>query len=218
MNDQAVVQTSEKMGGIHGNFDLLKVLLAYIIIVRHIAQAFLPSDSIFTALICGGISTAGVPIYFILSGYLFFSRPFSMMRLRHQLLRIFKLYLAWTVIYAPIVILSDIRNHVSLLDGVCTFVLDFIYSGSCFHLWYLPALIFALAFVSLLRNIKMRYAVILVTGLFISGLLFETYRFLVPPLFGMIEAYTKVFLTTKNGLFFGGGVCLHRIYPFAERL
>ncbi len=177
--------------------------MAYLVILRHFAQSFLSADNVFSALICNGISTVAVPIYFIISGYLFFSKPFSTQRLKHQLLRILKLYLAWTVVYIPIIVLKDVLDKVPPFIGVMKFIQDFIFSGSFFHLWFLPSLMVALVLVSLLRNLKISYAVTIVSGLFIIGLLYESYRFLVPQFEVVFEIYRKIFMTTRNGLFFG---------------
>ena len=154
-------------------------------------------------LICNGISTVAVPIFFIISGYLFFSKPFSMQRLKHQLLRILKLYLAWTAVYIPIIVLGDVLDNVSPIAGAMKFIQNFIFSGSYFHLWFLPSLMIALVIVSFIHKFKTQYAAVIAVGLFILGLLYESYRFLVPQLEGAFEIYGKIFLTTRNGLFFG---------------
>ncbi len=144
-----------------------------------------------------------VPVYFIISGYLFFSKPFSMQRLKHQLLRLLKLYLAWTVVYIPIIVLKDVLDNVPPFTGAMDFIHNFIFSGSYFHLWFLPSLIFALGIVSFIHKFKTQSVAVIAVGLFILGLLYESYRFLVPQFEGVFEIYGKIFLTTRNGLFFG---------------
>ena len=149
----------------------------------------------------------------MVSGYLFFSKPFAIQRLKHQLLRILKLYIVWTIVYLPIVILKNFTDNKSISDGICEFVQNFCFSGSYFHLWYLPALMFALAFVSLIFKLKKRYAVIISSALFIIGLLFGEYNFLFPQLKDFADAYGSVFLSSRNGLFFGTiYVCLGGIF------
>lgn len=163
-------------------------------------QSVMSAGILYSAMI--GLSTIAVPIYFIISGYLFFSKPFSVQRLKHQLLRILKLYLVWTVVYVPLVIRQRVLDGTSLFRGILAFVQAFIFSGSYFHLWFLPSLMFTLVFVSLIRNIKKCYAAIIVATLFIIGLN-ESYRFIFPQFTDISEIYEKVFLTTRNGLFFG---------------
>lgn len=185
-------------------------------IIRHFTQSFLPAETEYSALICNSLSTPAVSTYFIISGYLFFSKPFSEQRLKHQLLRLIKLYLAWTVVYFPIIVLKNIMDNTGILDSIKTFILDFVFSGSYFHLWYLPALMFALAFVSLMRKMKMWHAAVLSVALYIMGLLGESYRFLVPQLSEVFEIYSKLFLTTRNGLFFGT-IYVFLGYVFSQR-
>lgn len=149
----------------------------------------------------------------MVSGYLFFSKPFAIQRLKRQLLRILRLYLVWTVVYLPLVVLKDYMDKKPLFDGFSEFVQNFFFSGSYFHLWYLSALMFALAFVSLIFKLKKRYAVIISSALFIIGLLFGEYNFLFPQLKDFADAYRSVFLTSRNGLFFGViYVCLGGIF------
>lgn len=189
--------------------------MAYIVILRHSSQTFLPDDSICGALICNGISTIAVPLYFIISGYLFFSKNFTVNRLKHQLLRIMRLYMAWTVIYLPIIILKEIMNKTPPITAILTFIQNFIFSGSYYHLWFLPALMFAITFVSLLCSIKKRYALMIVSGLFIVGYLYEFYRFLIPKFTDVCKLYERVFLTSRNGLFFGS-IYVYLGYSFSQ--
>lgn len=170
-------------------------------ILRHFIDFFLLSDSNCFVLICEIISTAAIPIFFVLSGYLFFLKPFTAQRLKNQLLRVLKLYLAWKVVYLPISLLSNVQNRLTLLEGVWAFIRDLIFPDS--HLWYLTALMLALVIVSLIRNMKLRYSAVLSVGLFIAGLLLDTYKFSVPQLSRGIELYLSVFHTARNGLFFG---------------
>ena len=119
------------------------------------------------------------------------------------MLRILKLYLAWTAVYIPIIVLGDVLDNVSPIAGAMKFIQNFIFSGSYFHLWFLPSLMIALVIVSFIHKFKTQYAAVIAVGLFILGLLYESYRFLVPQLEGAFEIYGKIFLTTRNGLFFG---------------
>lgn len=105
--------------------------------------------------------------------------------------------------YLPIVIIQGIKEGTEPIMGVLMFIQNFIFSGSYYHLWFLPSLIFACSYVSLIRNMKKIYAVLILSGLFIIGLLFEAYRFLVPQCKDLFDIYGKIFITTRNGLFFG---------------
>lgn len=202
MKNRAVIQPTEKLTEeIHGSFDLLKFILAYVVILRHFISFFLGSKSTYSVLICEVVSRSAVPIYFMLSGYFFFLKPFSMQRLKHQLLRILRLYFAWGIIYFPVILLGNIKKNEPLFEAICSFIRYFVFPGS--HLWYLIALVFALIFVSMIHNMNIWYAAMISTGMFIVGLLFDTYGFLVPQLSGVIEIYSKVFLTTRSGLLFG---------------
>ena len=89
------------------------------------------------------------------------------------------------------------------------FVLLFV--GETGHLWYMRELVIAVCFLCLLltRRVSLQKMAILASILYLIGLLGDPYFGLVKPLrswevidYGM-EAYYKIFKTTRNGLFMG---------------
>lgn len=83
-------------------------------------------------------------------------------------------------------------------------VFSFLYSGSFYHLWYFPALLFSLLFVRIGIN-KLGYSCTfsICCGLFIVGSL-ETYSAYISnyTVVSILHKYLDLFLTTRNGLFF----------------
>lgn len=78
-----------------------------------------------------------------------------------------------------------------------------VFSGTAEYLWYLPGLIVSLCIVFLLEKYKYAHGFLIVGGLFIVGLLMDTYSFTALPFSTIIGMYKSVFLTSRNGVFFG---------------
>lgn len=187
-----------RAGG-YGGLDLLKLVLSYLIVMRHFMQLFLPNDSMLRIAITNGLSTVATPVFFMISGFLLFGKDYSGMRLKRQISRVLILYFVWSVIYAPFAVRQMLLGELT----ISKYMQEAVFGGTAMQLWYLPSLVFALLVVSLLR--KMRY----VTGfciagvLFVIGLLFDAYDFLIPKTFDLVMRYRAVFLTSRNGVFFG---------------
>ena len=108
--------------------------------------------------------------------------------LRH-VKRVGKLFLVWLLIYSPMIYMTltdDPRPLARLL-----------FQTPC-YLWYLGALLLAGIPFCLIRNRKLLWG--LSAGLYLFGTLFSgSWSWLT----GGFPAYTDLFLTTRNGLFFG---------------
>ena len=96
------------------------------------------------------ISTVGVTTFFIISGFLFFQKAVNEERLKKQIFRILKLYGVWIIAYFPINMYSYWKEEMSISQMVLDFIKKTIFSGSYYHLWYLPSLIIALYIVYVL--------------------------------------------------------------------
>lgn len=92
---------SIKIAGGYGSLDLLKLVLSYLVVTRHFMQHFLPDDSMLRIAITNGLSTVATAVFFIISGFLFFGKEFSVRRLKRQVARVLTLYFVWSVIYFP---------------------------------------------------------------------------------------------------------------------
>lgn len=171
------------------------------ILLRHCVQALFENSSLFMR-IMNIISPVGVPLFFAVSGFLFFQKKRDSEDLRKYVWRVLRLYLVWSVIYFPIVLLSYYKRNMLNVTGIVDYLQQFIFSGSYYHLWYLPSLITAIVLIYFISNrIDNKKLFVISVVLFIVGTLVGTYSHL-SPLFSW-SAYRKIFLTTRNGLFFG---------------
>lgn len=136
------------------------------------------------------IARLGVPFFFAAAG-MFLSRSAEKnggaAALKKYALKIGRMLLIWLLIYLPILLLRQ--------EGVKLQELLF---KTPAYLWYLTALLAAAVPFCLVRNRKALLWVSL--ALYAFGTLFgETYRWLI----GGFPAYEAIFLTTRNGIFFG---------------
>ena len=174
--------------------DILKFLLSYLICTRHFLQAVSSPDSILYLLITNIFSTLGVPLFFIISGFIFFSN--KNLDIKKYSLRICMLYLLWSIVYLPLNLFFRIPFF--------TLCQNFFFSGFYYHLWFLPSVIFAVFFIYLLRNISVKYLFIFTFFLFLLALFSDSYSYISPFWLNKFYGYyNNIFVTTRNGLFLG---------------
>lgn len=86
----------------YAGLDILKWILAIIIVIRHCGQNSvikMPIDGKFFFGFVSVLSPMGVPIFFMITGFLLFRKNLNWHIVRKQLLRIGLLYGVWSVIY-----------------------------------------------------------------------------------------------------------------------
>lgn len=113
-----------------------------------------------------GIMTRfAVPFFFVTTGYFFYNGQYDVEKLKHSLSRLIILYVIWSLIYLPFN--WPLRNPIQsvFITGI---------SG---HLWYLPAVIFALIgtfFLNKYLGINLTLSVAYV--FLVLGTMFSTYE------------------------------------------
>lgn len=182
--------------------DLIKYLLAILVIIRHCGQAYWSYDSLFVKIFTCSVSPVAVPLFFAISGFLLFRRTVSASVLKKQLFRIIKLYLLWSLVFSPIIVREAIRSK-SIALWLLGFIKESLFGGAFYHLWFLPSLAVALFLTYILaKKIKYnRYLLLIGFILYVIGTIVDTYHFFPP--YTDWKLYKEVFLTTRNGIFFG---------------
>ncbi len=150
-----------------------------------------------------------MPTFFIISGFLvkYNEKDASNKAAIHQIKRIMKLYMVWSAIYLPLWIIPN-RGE-SLSNFVIKYLQQFLFSGSYWHLWYLPSLVFAIAFFQVGRRLfKNNPWLILGVSLlcYLIGVAGDSYSEIFSRVAFFDEAitfYRTIFITTRNGLFYG---------------
>lgn len=188
----------------YANLDYLKLVLAYLVVLRHCGQAFFPDFSAYRVVVTNSISPIAVPCFFVISGFLFFRKSTTLKSLYRQALRVTRLYAVWSLIYLPLRVFLAYKTRGLNWGFIPSFIQDAVFGGTYYHLWYLPSLVVALVIVYLLRRANKKGVVFgILTVLFSTALLTDTYINLVPGLNRYYQLYQAIFVTSRNGLFVG---------------
>ncbi len=199
--------------------DIAKFVCAILVISIHISP-FGPDNNYILTLLNFGVqhclARIAVPLFFVASGFFLYRKTsleeFSFKPTKAYIIKIFKLYLIWTIIYFPLKYGSIIEDKKGVAHGILIYIRNFIFKGSYTQLWYCPALIFSVSIVSymLLKKIKIKWILIVSGFFYFIGLLTQSWNGIVKPLKDVIPQLWEVFgiikgviVTTRNGLFFG---------------
>ena len=200
-------ELGETNRGGYGHLDELKIVLAYLVVIRHFAQG-LPPDSLGFILFVNVISPVAVPMFFMISGFLAQKgsekEQISFDRIKRQCFRLFKLYIAWSIVFLPLNVLHMIRSDMGVGRAIMWYAQQFFFGGTWFHLWFLPSLIIGLLFVWLLRQMfDINTVLVISVLLFLFGLLDDSWRGICPNWVAIFwDKYNQIFITTRNGIFF----------------
>ncbi|WP_345943267.1 acyltransferase family protein [Enterococcus sp. S109_ASV_20] len=142
--------------------------------------------------------------FFIISSFLLCSGEVTSAKLSKQIYRVLKIYIIWSILYIPLVLKNWVQSDFSWKTDVLLYIRDFLFIGSYYHLWFLPALAFALWLVRKSQVSKIKF----LSGLLLCvvGLAFESYWFILSgndSIEYIRYCYKSVFVTTRNGLFIG---------------
>lgn len=194
--------------------DIMKFISALLVIAIHCApfiEVNEPLNFVFVQI----VARLAVPFFFITSGFLFFCKidpkagwreKQNLHQLKQYWLRIFKIYMVWTLLYLPLVFLSWFQGGFDS-STLPRFLRDVLLNGSYYHLWFLPALLLAIPLVYLgYTTMKKRLLLAGSALLYILGMLVNVYGNILVENAGigvLIQAINAIFTTTRNGLFFG---------------
>ena len=204
------------------SFDIAKFICAFLVISIH-TYPLLGIHPTLNLILVSGIARIAVPLFFVISAYFFFQHTDENYVMKY-LKKIGKLYLIWSLIYLPFYLLQN--SHNGLVIMVVRYLRNFFFLGSHYHLWFLPALMFALYVVNKfskyfnLKQILMMSAILYFIGHLGNIYVNELYQ--VPILGTFHQLYMNVFETTRNGLFFGvpfvamGYLCAQKLKPQSQ--
>ena len=162
------------------SIDIVKIIMAIIVVSIHIPP-FREGTFIYylRGTTIGGLA---VPFFFVVSAYLLFSKIKNNPQnsgeiVKKYLLRIFKLYLLWSIIYLPCFFVRSYTGHYdtvtlkALMGEALFYIKSFFLDTSFMHLWYLNSLIFTVLILYFMSK-KLSDKTILAIGI----LLFTVYQ------------------------------------------
>lgn len=192
----------------YNGIDVVKLLMALCVVAIHLTPFAMFGENV-SFLFDKILTRAAVPFFFCSSGFFLkmkLDRTTSNTEFNLQVIKFVKrilfMYIIWTIIYLPCIIFWFKVDNETILS----FVQKCIFDGSYLHLWYLPSVMVAGAIATwLVRRIGTEKSLIIAIILYVIGLLDTSYYGLIKALGfqNFIREYDKIFITTRNGVFFG---------------
>ena len=205
------------------NLDILKYISAILIVILHLRPFINFSDQLDLAF-NNIITRICVPIFFIITGYFVAKKEKNNENyIKDYVKKTIPLYLVWSLLYIPIIIgtiikyfpiindyLSKINISLPLFIILSMLLLPVVilialcYTGTYYHLWYFPAIIFSLLVLRKWKNkFNIKYLLVISFILLLFGAT-ETYYGILPlSIKELLSYYYNIFFTTRNFLFFG---------------
>ncbi|EOP90893.1 hypothetical protein IGM_02155 [Bacillus cereus HuB4-4] len=188
--------------------DITQVIAAILVITVHTDPLFHYSQD-GNYFLVSVLARIAVPFFFVTSGFFFAQKILINRSIKDDLpqvisviSRVIALYVAWILIYFPLQMYSWIKSEESWRYWL-VYVQNTLFEGSYYTLWYLSGLIFAMTFSFVLYKLCKPQKVLGITLiLFVCGTFLQSYF----DIFGskdFFSWYYTIFLTTRNGLFFG---------------
>lgn len=194
--------------------DYVKIIAAILVVCVHTGP-FLSMNEELNFFVVQVLARCAVPFFFLSSSFFLFSKidrneglntEKNLRHLKNYVVHLGRMYLFWTCIYLSIQMVIWIVNGFTL-KSLLVYVRNFFFTGSYYHLWFLPALLFAVVFVYYLLLKKDAKEVIKYTFVFyIMGMFINVYEKVllsIPLLKTIVSLYLMVFETARNGFFFG---------------
>ena len=188
----------------YAGIDAFRMIAALLVIAIHISPLTSvnhTADFILTRV----IARVAVPFFFMASGFFLFpqAEDVSAKRLIVFIKKTGILYAAAILLYLPLNLYHGVPKEWASITGLLK---DIFFDGTYLHLWYLPAAMLGAAISwALLRCINEKGALVIVLGLYLIGLLGDSYYGIAEKTPEMKAFYQAVFAVsgyTRNGLFF----------------
>jgi len=194
-----MTQKAESYTGI----DFFRMIAALLVVAIHTSPLSSVSETgnfILTRI----VGRVAVPFFMMTSGFFLISRyACNDERLKKFVKKTVLIYAAAIVLYIPINVYNDYFAMEYLLPNL---IKDFLFDGTLYHLWYLPASVFgaAIAWV-LVRKFDFHMALLVSFMLYIIGLFGDSYFGIsekIPVLNGCYQMIFQVSDYTRNGIFY----------------
>jgi len=140
--------------------NVIRITATSFVILLHIISIYINSAVFFDTgvwwffSILNSGTRAGVPLFFMISGYLLLNNPKTLefaTFYKKQILRVFIPFLTWDIIYFLCKIIS--HNEKLNLGLIYTFLKEFTNRGSYYHLWFVYSIIAVYLFAPFMKRI-----------------------------------------------------------------
>lgn len=210
-NSTDAATLNQKYNGI----DLIKFIMAIFIVMMH-SNCMIDISYNINYAFKWGITRIAVPFFFIASGFLLYRKidicDIDIKKIKKYIKHICRLYIAWTIIYLPIIVYDLLKSDKGILSATSGFIINSIMAVSYLHLWFLQALIVSVLLVTLFLYLKFSVKKIFFIALLLYcvGLLGQGYYWIFDYFFpegsliyNIFKILEKIFVTPRNGFCFG---------------
>lgn len=192
----------------YNGIDVVKLLMAICVVAIHLTPFAMFGEDV-SFLFDKVITRAAVPFFFCASGFFLkmkLDRGTSDREWKKEVMkfakRILFMYIIWTMIYLPCIIFWFKEDN----ETVLSFIQKCIFDGSYVHLWYLPSVMVAGVLAALfVKRMGIAKSLVIASILYLVGLLDTSYYGTIKVDWWqrIVQKYEQIFITTRNGIFFG---------------
>lgn len=186
-----------------GSIDFAKFIFSVMIVGLH-TNVFSDFSSDLAFLVNQIIARLAVPFFFIASGYFIGKRVIEKNKTdfyKNYFFRYIKLFLLFCLIYSPITFYWAFNNDNSIFLNLVLYIQQLIFLAPA-YLWFLLALAFGVIILKYLVKVPLYLGILIIIILYTIGVFGNSYIFFFDNESVLINEYFRIFLTTRNGLFF----------------
>lgn len=185
--------------------NIMKLVMAFFVMVVHFSP-FKTINPLLHFISIHGFTRVAVPFFILSTGYLISEAgKISKSRRKKTLKKMISLYLFWTALYSPFILLQLMYTPQNA-PWWNIFLRNLFFEGSFIHLWYLLATIIGIIIITTLTTwFKAPMIIGITVFLYILGVLGDSYYgwSMTLPLLSSFKIFLFQFInTTRNGLFF----------------
>lgn len=182
---------------------LIQFILSILVIALHCTRIF--SNDILHFIQKSFFSRMAVPYFLIASSFFIQLKMVGNPNyLTKYMKKTLKGYLLWSALFLPYGFYFFKSTNIPVKYILVALLFAIMYLGVCYHLWYIPALLFGIFFTNkLIKLCGYRISLLICSILYVLGSL-ETYSNVIDNtlIATFYNQYKTVFFTTRNGLLF----------------
>ncbi|MGT2756938.1 acyltransferase [Streptococcus ovuberis] len=182
---------------------LVQFSLAILVILLHAGRIF-PQDSLHF-IQKSLFSRVAVPFFAISSSFFYqYQLAQGYCRLKDLILSLRKTYLFWSLIFLPFALVYLAQKSIPLDQVPLALLIALFYTGTCYHLWYIPAFLTGYSLIHFFRRFLSLKTCLFISLILYSFGLLETYSaYTAGTLIGhFYQTYQHIFWTARNGIFY----------------
>ncbi|MGT2784208.1 acyltransferase family protein [Streptococcus merionis] len=181
---------------------LCQFMLAILVIALHCQRIF-ENDSLHF-IQKSLFSRLAVPFFMLSTGFFLAKAQKEGRSLKQWAAKFGKTYLFWSVFYLPYALSYFAQTQLSISFFPAGLLVALLYTGTCYHLWYLAAVLEGVCLLSFLEKyLNSKIVFLICLSLYSFGLLETYFAYLDDSGLGVLyQNYQKIFYTARNALFF----------------